>query len=496
MLFVVRRLQELGRRRKIPLYVCFVDLQKAYDSVDRELLWKVLARAGIPTEMVAVIRQFHDGMRARVRMDDGELSDWFRVSQGLRQGCTMSPPLFNVFFAAPLEIIARRFSEDEVIMQNLVYLKEETGARVGTTLDQVRRALWAMLYADDAGVVSKSANGLARMMTIIVEVFREFGLMVSEKKTETLVMRVKENPPSLLPPPPPLIVEAAGQRYVQTTEFRYLGGLVNEHGDLTREINFRSKAAWACFRRYARELFDRPRALFRLKIRLLQAEAMEALLYGCMTWSPRDDHYKLLRTTHHKLLLRVIGFRRKRDTHRQLSYAKALKRARCQSVEATVRQRRLLFAGAVARQPDGRLPKRLMFGEELVGGEDPGPGQPEANWIGCLKADFKAFGATHGSTADKPGVFGVPKLVWTEAAKVEGGVPWHLGVLQGAERFMTSWHKDEEEASRKRAIKRGDEPRSSIDTAPTKGAGGGRKETAREESKREEADRVARHVAD
>lgn len=64
-------------------------------------------------------------------------------------------------------------------MQNLVYLKEETGARVGTTLDQVRRAVWAMLYADDAGVVSKSADGLARMMTIIVEVFREFGLMVS-----------------------------------------------------------------------------------------------------------------------------------------------------------------------------------------------------------------------------------------------------------------------------------------------------------------------------
>ena len=45
MLFVVRRLQELGRRRRIPLYMCFIDLQKkAYDSVDRELLWKVLAR--------------------------------------------------------------------------------------------------------------------------------------------------------------------------------------------------------------------------------------------------------------------------------------------------------------------------------------------------------------------------------------------------------------------------------------------------------------------
>ena len=75
MLFVVRRLQELGRQRKIPLYMCFVDLQKAYDSVDRELLWEVLARAGVPSVMIDAIRQFHDGMRARVRMDDGELSE-------------------------------------------------------------------------------------------------------------------------------------------------------------------------------------------------------------------------------------------------------------------------------------------------------------------------------------------------------------------------------------------------------------------------------------
>ena len=81
MLIVVRRLQELAGRRRTPLHMCFVDLQKAYDSVDRQLLQKVLARAGVPEEMIAVIRQFHDGMQARMRMDDGELSDWFEVTQ-------------------------------------------------------------------------------------------------------------------------------------------------------------------------------------------------------------------------------------------------------------------------------------------------------------------------------------------------------------------------------------------------------------------------------
>ena len=70
-----------------------------------------------------------------------------------------------------------------------------------------------------------------------------------------------------------------------------------------------------------------------------------------------------------------------------------------------------------------------MFGE-LMGGEDPGRGNPEQSWLICLKVDLKAFGATHGSTADEPCVFGVPKLVWTEAAKVKGGVPRLAGVLQ------------------------------------------------------------------
>ena len=118
--------------------------------------------------------------------------------------------------------------------------------------------------------------------------------------------------------------------------------------------------------------------------------------YNIITWAPRRDHYRLLRT-HHRLLLRVIGYRHERGTYRQLSYAQAPKKTGCQIVEATIRQRRLLFAGAMARQPAGCLPKRLMDGK-LVGGEDPGMGRPEQNWMDCLKDDFQAFGATDGST--------------------------------------------------------------------------------------------------
>ena len=459
MLFVVRRLQELGRQRKIPLYMCFVDLQKAYDSVDRELLWKVLARAGVPSVMIDVIRQFHDGMRARVRMDDGELSEWFEVTQGLRQGCVLSSLLFNIFFAAVIEVVLQRFSDDDAILENLVFLDEGNGGGPDETLlDRVRRAVWGMLYADDAGIVSRSPTGLARMMTVIVEVFGAFGLTVLEKKTETLRMRAPEKAQqpgeTPTPPLPALEIAAAGQKYHQVHQFIYLGGLITEDADITRDINHRTKIAWGCFRKFSTELFDRPNAPLRLKARLLKAEAMEALLYGCMTWVPRNAHYRQLRTTHHKLLLRVIGYHRVHGTYRKMSYAKALKKTGSQSVEATIRQRRLLFAGALARQGDKRLPKRLLFAERLEAGEDPGPGQPAQHWQKSLRDDFKAFGALHGSTPTDRRTFGVDRLVWTEATRKGEGVPWYTGVLLGAERFMASWHKSEEEASKLREANR------------------------------------------
>ena len=181
---------------------------------------------------------------------------------------------------------------------------------------------------------------------------------------------------------------------------------------------------------------------------------MEALLYGCMTWATRNAHYLQLRTMHHKLLLRVIRYLRVHGTYRKMSYAKALKKTGSQSVEATIRQRRLLFAGALARQGDKRLPKRLLFAERLEGGKDPGLGQPAQPWQKSLRDDFKAFGALHGSTPTDRRTFGVDRLVWTEAARKGEGVPWYTGVLLGVERFMASWHKSEEEASKLREVNR------------------------------------------
>ena len=126
-------------------------------------------------------------MRVCVRPDDGVCSDWFEVEQGLRQGCVLSLLLFNIVFAAVRTVVLQRFSEDAVILAELVHLKEApTSMGREPAMDYARRAVWGMLYAYDVCIVSRKSQGLAKMLEVIVEVCRAFALTVSAKKTETM----------------------------------------------------------------------------------------------------------------------------------------------------------------------------------------------------------------------------------------------------------------------------------------------------------------------
>ena len=102
----------------------FKELQKAYDTFDRTLLWQVLTHIGVSSQIIAVIQQFHDGMRTCLRPDHGICSDWFKVKQELREGCVLSSLLFNIPFGVVLTIVFQRFSEGTAVPTELVHLKE------------------------------------------------------------------------------------------------------------------------------------------------------------------------------------------------------------------------------------------------------------------------------------------------------------------------------------------------------------------------------------
>ena len=123
---------------------------------------------------------------------------------------------------------------------------------------------------------------------------------------------------------------------------------------------------------------------------MLRAEVLETMLYGCVTWSPRACHHDTLRRAHHRFLTRCIRWRKHNRADHPISYLDTLAKMGSESIEATLRRRRILFAGFMVRMEDTRLPKCVMFGE-MVGGASCVGGQKK-EWMGCFLNDLRAFG--------------------------------------------------------------------------------------------------------
>ena len=92
----LRQLQEKHIEWNKPLYMAFIDQEKAFDRVVRAELWKCLAERGIFGELLRDIQSLYICSQATVRTREGE-TDWFEVKCGLRQGCVLSPLFFIIF---------------------------------------------------------------------------------------------------------------------------------------------------------------------------------------------------------------------------------------------------------------------------------------------------------------------------------------------------------------------------------------------------------------
>lgn len=97
----LKQIQEKCVEQNMPLYMVFVDFTKAFDTVDRTTLWKILLKLECPNHFTNLISALHAGVKASVRLK-GELSDPFEVNNGVKQGCVVAPTLFSIFLTIEL----------------------------------------------------------------------------------------------------------------------------------------------------------------------------------------------------------------------------------------------------------------------------------------------------------------------------------------------------------------------------------------------------------
>ena len=87
---------EKARAFQKNIYFCFIDYAKAFDCVDHNKLWKILKEVGIPDHLTCLLWNLYAGQEATVRNGHGK-TDWFQIGKGVRQGCILSPSLFNLY---------------------------------------------------------------------------------------------------------------------------------------------------------------------------------------------------------------------------------------------------------------------------------------------------------------------------------------------------------------------------------------------------------------
>ena len=191
----------------------------------REALWCALQKYGVPNCLVDLARSFHNGMVASVVVG-GEAAPSFQVRNGLRQGCTIAPMLFILYFELVIRCWLSRCDT-----AGIKVLYKIGGKLVG---ERTRRpssfVISECLFADDAALICSSRADMDVAARIFEEVTAEFGQTFSILKTKLLVAGVHLTTGDLAS------LELGGGSVEVVKEFKYLGSLIEAHGRMTGEV--------------------------------------------------------------------------------------------------------------------------------------------------------------------------------------------------------------------------------------------------------------------
>lgn len=429
MIFAIRQLQEKSKEQKMDLFMVFIDLTKAYDTVNRVLLWKLLARYGIPDRLIKIIRSMHEGMKAKLNLDVG-VSEEIPINNGLRQGCVKAPVLFNLFFAAVMFEAMRdlprgsgvgvRFKLDGKLWYNR-RLKSKSARE-----EFIRE----LCYADDCGLVSHTSAELQDFMTRVGEACKKYGLTISFKKTEVMKQATGDSKEEEVK------IELDGKDLKVVDKFTYLGSTVTDKDNLDVEISTRLQRAGAAFGKLWKRVWKPGVINVKTKIAVYRACIISILLYGCQTWNTYRHHVARLELFNARCLRKILGIKWQEMVPR----TEVLRRTGLPSIDTMIAKARLKWLGHVRRMPDHRYPKIIMMSELSKGAR--AQGKPRQRWRDKVKMDMKKFNM-------------VPKSWWDDSDK-ENRAGWRKKVYDGAnymEEKMIEKKKEKRKERKKKEAK-------------------------------------------
>ena len=355
MIFTARQFQEKCIEQQMPLFQVFVDLTKAFDSVNRNALWTVLGKLGCPPTLVHMIKELHRDMKARV-ICNGQLSDDLAVENGVKQGDICAPTLFSIYFAV---LLSHAFKDCDLGVQ-LVF--RTTGRVFNLRRFNARSKVFQvlmreLLYADDVDFLTHTEADMQSIMDKFSASCSEFGLKISLKKTKVMYTPA----PGQMYRVPEIIVDGGKLGVVES--FVYLGSKLSRDGSLDNEIYARIQKASIAFGKLEKRVWSDCGITISTKLDVYRSCVLSTLLYAAETWTTHIRHIKLLERFHQNCLRRILKV--KWQSH--VPDTEILEKAKCLNIESMIITAQLRWTGHIVRMNDERLPKQIFYGQLAQG---------------------------------------------------------------------------------------------------------------------------------
>ena len=256
-----------------PTYINFIDYSKAFDSIDRDSLWKIMAHYGIPSKIINLIKRMYEDSGGQILIK-GKLSKFFQILTGVRQGCLLSPFLFLLII--------------DWIMKNSV--NDKTGIQWTLT-----KKLEDLDFADDIALLSHSHAHMQEKTSKIAEKSAQVGLNINVAKTKVMRINTRCNKEIKL-----------GNEPLETVDkFTYLGSIVTPSGGTEEDVNARINKARGAFTQL-NKVWDSKMIRLKTKIKIFNSNVKSVLLYGSETWFLNKKQEDKLQVFINKCLKRIL----------------------------------------------------------------------------------------------------------------------------------------------------------------------------------------------